>query len=260
MTLKFAANLTMMFTEWTFLDRFAAAADAGFDAVEYLFPYEHPPEAIAQRLQRHGLTQALFNMPPGDWAAGERGMAALPGRFEDVRDGVETALIYAQATGAKRLHLMAGLADPNAPDCVSRYEHAVAYAGARLAEDNIDLLLEPINGRNMPGYFLNDYVYTERLIDRLAMANVKLQFDIYHRQIMHGDVCMALTRLLPMIGHVQVASVPSRHEPDTGELNDRHVFAALEALDYDGFIGAEYIPLAGTLDGLGWFDAYRERR
>jgi len=256
-TLKFAANLSMMFTEWVFLDRFAAAADAGFAAVEYLFPYEHAPEAIAQRLQRHGLTQALFNMPPGDWAAGERGMAALPGRFEDVRDGVETALIYAEATGAKRLHMMAGIADRDVPDDVSRYENAVAYAAARLAEDDIDLLLEPINARNMPGYFLNDYGYAERLIERLALPNVKLQFDIYHRQIMHGDVCTALSRLLPMIGHVQVASVPFRHEPDTGELNDGHVFATLSALDYDGFIGAEYIPLSGTLDGLGWFRTYR---
>jgi hydroxypyruvate isomerase len=252
-TLKFAANLTMMFTEWDFLDRFAAAADAGFEAVEFLFPYEHKPEAIAERLQRHKLTQALFNMPPGDWGAGERGMAALPGRFEDVKAGVETALVYADATGVKRLHLMAGIADRHRQDAVASYEHAVAYAAGRLAEKHIDLLLEPINARSMPGYFLSDYDYAESLIERLALPNLKLQFDIFHRQIMHGDISAALARLMPVIGHVQVASVPLRHEPNTGELNDTHVFSTLEELNYAGFIGCEYNPRAGTLAGLTWF-------
>jgi len=250
---KFAANLTMMFTEWAFLDRFAAAADAGFQAVEFLFPYEHDPEAIAARLQRHRLTQALFNMPPGDWAAGERGLAALPGRFEEVKAGVDKALLYAAATGAKRLHLMAGLADRHAPASVASYERAVAHAAERLAALGIDLLLEPINARSMPGYFLNDYGFTERLIARLALPNVKLQFDIFHRQIMHGDILAALARLLPIIGHVQVASVPLRHEPNSGELNDAQIFATLDELNYAGFIGCEYNPRAGTLAGLGWF-------
>jgi len=258
LTLTFAANLTMMFTEWAFLDRFAAAADAGFRAVEYLFPYEHAPDAIAQRLRRHGLTQALFNMPPGDWAAGERGMAALPGRFEDVKAGIETALIYAEATGVKRLHMMAGIADRGAPDAVARYEHAVAHAAGRLGERGIALLLEPINPRSMPGYFLNDYGYAEGLIERLGLPNVKLQFDIFHRQIMHGDITAAIERLLPMIGHVQVASVPLRHEPDSGEVNDSHVFGTLRALGYAGFIGCEYNPRAGTLAGLGWWHEQRQ--
>jgi len=251
--LKFAANLTMMFTEWEFLDRFGAAADAGFQAVEYLFPYEHKPEAIAERLRRYALTQALFNMPPGDWAAGERGMAALPGRFEDVKTGVETALVYAEATGVKRLHLMAGIADRYRRDAVASYEQAVAYTAGRLAEKNLDLLLEPINPRSMPGYFLSDYGYTESLIERLALPNLKLQFDIFHRQIMNGDISAALARLMPVIGHVQVASVPLRHEPNTGELNDAQIFGTLEALDYDEFIGCEYNPRAGTVAGLGWF-------
>jgi hydroxypyruvate isomerase len=242
----------MMFTEWAFLDRFAAAADAGFRAVEYLFPYDHPPEAIAERLQRHKLTQALFNMPPGDWDAGERGIASLPGRFEDVKSGVEIALLYAEATGAKRLHLMAGIADRDDPGAVSSYEHAVSYAAAQLAGHNIDLLLEPINARSMPGYYLNDFAYTETLIRRLALPNLRLQFDIFHRQIMHGDISAGLAQLLPLIGHVQVASVPSRHEPNTGELNDTHIFNKLEELDYTGFIGCEYNPGAGTLAGLGW--------
>jgi hydroxypyruvate isomerase len=251
--LKFAANLTMMFTEWEFLDRFGAAADSGFQAVEYLFPYEHKPEAIAERLQRYNLTQALFNMPAGDWSAGERGMAALPGRFEDVKAGVETALIYAEATGVKRLHLMAGIADRYRRDAVASYEHAVAYAAERLATKKLDLLLEPINARSMPGYFLSDYGYTESLIERLALPNLKLQFDVFHRQIMHGDISAALARLMPVIGHVQVASVPLRHEPNTGELNDSHVFGTMEALGYGGFIGCEYNPRAGTVAGLGWF-------
>ena len=250
--LKFAANLSMMFTEWPFLDRFGAAADTGFQAVEYLFPYDHPPEAIASRLQRHGLTQALFNMPPGDWAAGERGMAALPGRFEELKASVQTALVYAQATGAKRLHLMAGIANRDNPAAAASYETAVTYAAEQLAEHGIELLLEPINARSMPGYFLNDYPYAEALIQRLGLTNLRLQFDIFHRQIMHGDVSAALTRLMPMIGHVQVASVPLRNEPNTGELNDGHIFAMLEKLNYGGFIGCEYNPRAGTLAGLGW--------
>jgi hydroxypyruvate isomerase len=258
--LKFAANLTMMFTEWEFLDRFGAAADAGFQAVEYLFPYEYKPEAIAERLQRHQLTQALFNMPPGNWAAGERGLAALPGRFEDVTAGVEMALIYAEATGVKRLHLMAGIADRYRRDAVASYEHAVADTAERLAAQKIDLLLEPINARSMPGYFLSDYGYAESLIGRLGLPNVKLQYDIFHRQIMHGDISASLTRLMPLIGHVQVASVPLRHEPNTGELNDSHVFSTLEALNYAGFVGCEYNPRAGTVAGLSWFHQAGGRR
>ncbi|MCG5476742.1 MAG: TIM barrel protein, partial [Sinorhizobium fredii] len=209
----FAANLTMMFNEWSFLDRFNAAAGAGFTAVEYLFPYEAAPEAIAERLARNGLQQALFNLPPGDWAAGERGIAALPGRFEELKSDVERALDYAAATGVKRLHLMAGLADPSDPEASDCYRRSVAYAAERLAENGLDLLLEPINGRNMPGYFLNDFGAAERLIAELGLANLKLQFDIYHRQIIHGDVTMALRRLLPISGHIQIASVPSRQEP-----------------------------------------------
>jgi hydroxypyruvate isomerase len=249
---KFAANLSMMFNEWAFLDRFDAAAASGFTAVEFLFPYEYPPDAIAERLRRNGLTQALFNMPPGDWASGERGIAALPERFEDVKAGIALALDYAAATGATRLHLMAGIAQSGAAEANAAYRRAVAHAAEALAASQVTLLLEPINARNMPGYFLNDFGYAERLISDLGLPNVKLQFDIYHRQIMHGDVVKALERLLPIIGHVQVASVPERHEPGTGELNDEFIFAALDRLGYDGFVGCEYIPAGKTLDGLGW--------
>jgi len=250
---KFAANLSMMFNEWAFLDRFDAAAASGFTAVEFLFPYEYPPDAIAERLRRNGLTQALFNMPPGDWASGERGIAALPERFEDVKAGIALALDYAAATGATRLHLMAGIAQSGAAEANAAYRRAVAHAAEALAASQVTLLLEPINARNMPGYFLNDFGYAERLISDLGLPNVKLQFDIYHRQIMHGDVVKALERLLPIIGHVQVASVPERHEPGTGELNDEFIFAALDRLGYDGFVGCEYIPAGKTLDGLGWW-------
>ncbi|KSV84790.1 2-oxo-tetronate isomerase [Sinorhizobium sp. GL28] len=249
----FAANLTMMFNEWPFLDRFDAAADAGFAAVEYLFPYEAAPEAIAERLARNNLQQALFNLPPGDWAAGERGIAALPGRFDALKAGVERALDYAAATGVGRLHLMAGLADPSDEDAASSYRRSVVYVAERLSEKGIDLLLEPINGRNMPGYFLDDFGAAESLIGELGLPNLKLQFDVYHRQIIHGDVVMALRRLMPITGHIQIASVPSRNEPDGEELNYHYLFGEIDRLGYDGFIGCEYIPRGHTLDGLGWF-------
>lgn len=253
----FAANLSMMFTEWPFVDRFAAAADAGFSAVEYLFPYEHPADEIGARLQRHGLTQALFNMPPGDFAGGERGLAALPERFEEMRRGVETALVYAQATGVKRIHLMAGLADCNDPKAQAAYRRSVEFAAGELAKRNIDLMLEPINGRNMPGYFLNDFDRAAAIIAAVGAANVKLQFDIYHRQIIHGDVAMGLRKFAPLVGHVQIASVPSRHEPDGEELNYPYLFDLLDELNYQGFVGCEYNPRGRTLDGLGWFSKYR---
>jgi len=255
---QFAANLTLMFTEWALLDRFAAAADAGFTAVELLFPYAHSPEAIADRLDRNGLTQALFNLPPGDWEAGERGVAALPGRFADLKAGVETALSYAAATKVKRLHLMAGLANHRDPETAARYRQGVAYSAERLADAGLDLLLEPINRRDMPGYFLNDFAQAEGLIADLALPNLKLQFDIYHRQIVHGDVTMALRRLLPIVGHIQIASVPSRHEPDDEELCFPYLFAELDRIGYAGFVGCEYRPRGRTIDGLGWFAPYAD--
>ena len=168
---RFAANLTMMFNEWPFLDRFAAAADAGFTAVEFLFPYEHTPDAIAARLGPNGLTQALFNLPPGDWAAGERGLAAQPERLDDLQAGVERALPFAEATGVKRLHLMSGLGSREDKDAVAAYRRAIIWTAERLLAHGIDLLLEPINGRDMPGYFLDDYAFAESLIRDLALPN-----------------------------------------------------------------------------------------
>ncbi len=254
---RFAANLSMMFTEWPFLDRFDAAAQAGFSAVEFLFPYDHPAEAVGERLRRNGLAQALFNLPPGDWAAGERGMAAIPGREAELNAGLARALPYAEATGAKTLHLMAGIADPADPAAQGCYRAAVTRVAARLAERGITLVLEPINGRDMPGYFLNSVDGAAALIDELALPNLKLQFDFYHCQIIHGDVTMRLRKLMPLVGHVQVASVPSRNEPDGEELAYPFLYAELDRLGYAGFVGCEYRPRAGTVDGLGWFAGQR---
>ena len=253
---RFAANLSMMFTEWPFLDRFDAAAQAGFTAVEFLFPYDYAPDAIADRLARNGLTQALFNLPPGNYAAGERGLAALPDRFDELRRGVDTALPYAAATKVKRVHLMAGLIDRGDPKAVAAYRKSIAFAAGRFAAAGIDVLLEPINSRNIPGYFLNDFAFAEQLIRELALPNVKLQFDIYHCQIIHGDVVMKLRAMLPLIGHIQIASIPSRNEPDGEELNYPFVFEELDRIGYQGFVGCEYNPRAGTLAGLKWFEPF----
>lgn len=253
---RFAANLSMMFTEWEFLDRFAAARDAGFGVVEFLFPYEHPADEVGARLHAAGLTQALFNLPPGDWAAGERGTACLPGREAEFRAGIATALPYAQAMGATRLHLMAGFGDRRDPATLARYRDAVMFAADTLGPHGIDVLLEPINGRDMPGFMLNDFDFAAEFIAGLGVANVKLQFDIYHRQILHGDVVTGLRRMLPITGHIQIASVPSRHEPGE-ELDFTYLFEEFDSLGYDGFVGCEYRPRAGTLEGLSWFAPYR---
>ncbi len=256
---NFAANLSMMFTEWDFLDRFAAAADAGFSAVEYLFPYDFSPDDIAQRLARHRLTQALFNLPPGDWNAGDRGMAAMPERAAEFRLSVAAALVYAKATGAKRLHAMSGIASSLDPDARTAYRDALRYAADHAGAHGVDVLIEPINSRDMPGYFLNDFDFAVELIATLGLSHLKLQYDIYHRQIMRGDILKSLDALLPVIGHVQIASVPERHEPGTGELNDDHIFRHLDAIGYNGFIGCEYRPSGATLPGLAWLDAWKTR-
>lgn len=250
---RFAANLTMMFTDLALLDRIDAAAAAGFEAIEVLFPYEAPAAAVAERVHRHGLAVALFNMPPGDWAGGERGLATLAGRQAELEAGLSQSITYAKAAGARALHLMAGLSSSADPAAQARYRSAVELCAHRLAEHGLTLLLEPLNRRDMPGYFLDDFAAAERLITELALPNLKLQFDIYHRQIMHGDVASALARLMPMIGHIQIASVPSRHEPDDEELNYPFLFDRLDRLGYAGFVGCEYRPRGGTLAGLGWF-------
>jgi len=249
----FAANLSFMFNEWDFLDRFAAAAEAGFTAVEFLFPYEHPPEVIAQRLEKSGLDLALFNLPAGDWAAGERGLAALPDRFDEVKAGVDKALPYIQATGVERVHLMAGIADARSPEADAAFRKSVCHVAGALKDAGVKVMIEPINGRDMPGYFLNNFAIAETVIGELCLDNLKLQFDVYHRQIIHGDVVMALRALMPIIGHVQIASVPSRNEPDAEELSYPYIFRELDLLGYEGFVGCEYRPRGKTRDGLDWF-------
>jgi hydroxypyruvate isomerase len=247
---KFAANLSWLFQEWDFLDRFAAAADAGFTAVEYLFPYDHAPDALAARLARHGLRQVLFNAAPGDFAGGERGIACLPERRADLRAAVATALDYARATDTPRLHLMAGVGEGEG--ALAAYKDALRFACEAAARDGREIVIEPINRRDIPGYLLGDFDRAAQVIAELRLPNLKLQFDIYHRQIIHGDVTRGLEALLPITGHVQIASVPDRAEPASGELDDRHVLHTLAQLGYDGFIGCEYRPANGTLAGLGW--------
>lgn len=253
---RFAANLSMMFTEVPFLDRFDAAAQAGFTAVEFLFPYEHPAEVAGERLKRNGLTQALFNLPPGDWNAGERGFAALPARFAELKASLETALPYAKATGVKRLHLMAGIANRGERAAIEAYYKSVAWAAEFFAPHGIDIVIEPINARNVPGYFLNDFGFARDLIQELRLPNLKLQFDIYHCGIIHGDVTMRLREMMPIIGHIQIASIPSRNEPDGEELNYPFLFDELDRLGYAGFVGCEYNPRGKTTDGLAWFKPY----
>jgi hydroxypyruvate isomerase len=251
---RFAANLTMMFNEVPFLQRFAAAAKAGFDAVEFLFPYEHAAPDIARALQDNGLQNVLFNMPPGDWAAGERGIAALPGREAEFRAGLTQAIAYAQVLGTPRLHLMAGLL----PDGADRASHRAVYvdnvrhACAEAATHGITVLLEPINTRDIPRYFLNTQADVHALREEIGAPNLKVQMDIYHAQIVEGDIATKLRRYLPHIGHIQIAGVPGRNEPDSGEVNYPYLFALLDELQYAGWVGCEYRPAKGTEEGLGW--------
>ena len=248
----FAANLTMMFNEWDFLDRFKAAADAGFNAVEFLFPYDFTPDLISKQLQQNNLKQALFNLPPGNWAAGERGIAALPDRTDELRASVATALNYAAALNVPTLHVMSGITSRSDDRAVAAYRDAIAFACEAAAPHGITIAIEPINARDMPGYFLNDFNFAAELITELNLPNLKLQYDIYHRQIIHGDVMKSLEKLMPIIGHIQIAAVPLRYEPLTGELDDARIFRHLDALGYDKFVGCEYRPANGTLAGLKW--------
>lgn len=257
---RFAANLSMMYTEHDFLDRFAAAAADGFKAVEFLFPYAYAPAEIAKRLREQGLTQALFNLPPGDWAGGERGLAALPGREDEFAASVQQALVYAQATGCRRLHVMAGVASADADREAMRrtYVANLRHAAAQFAAHGITALIEPINTRDMPGYFLTHQQQAHDVVAEVGASNLKVQMDLYHCQIMEGDLLMRLKRHIDGVGHLQIAGVPQRHEPDTGEVNYRWLFDEIDALGYEGYIGCEYRPREGTSAGLGWFAPYKE--
>ena len=246
---RFAANLSMMFTERPFMARFDAAAAARFEAVEFLFPYAHPAAEIRGALERNGLALALFNTPPGDWQAGERGLAALAGREAEFRDSIALALDYAAVLQPGRIHVMAGLAQ----GAVARAVYLANLAYAAEVAGGQGLSIEPINRRDMPGYHLSTSDDAVAVLDAVAAANLGLQFDLYHAQITEGDLTRRLEALMARIVHIQVAGVPERHEPDTGEVDFGHLFAVLDRLGYAGFVGCEYHPAGRTEDGLGWF-------
>jgi hydroxypyruvate isomerase len=251
---KFAANLTMMFTEVSFPERFARAAAAGFRGVEFLFPYDHKPAEVARWLKNNGLENALFNMPPGDWAAGERGIASLPGRQQEFRDGVAKALEYALALGTPKIHAMAGIPPTgyNPLEYNDIYIDNLRYAARELEKHSRLLVIEPINTRDIPGYFLNRQDQAHSVCAVVGAANLKVQMDFYHAQIVEGDLSATFKKYAPHVGHIQIASVPARHEPDEGEVNYRHLFALIDELGYDGWVGCEYRPRGVTEDGLKW--------
>ena len=268
--LRFAANLSMLYNEHPFMDRFAAAAKDGFRAVEFLFPYAYDAKELAQRLADHGLQQVLFNAPPGNWDSSERGLACLPGREAEFRSGFAQALDYAQALNCPRVHVMAGLMPPGADRArlQATYEANVAWAAERAAGAGRDVLIEPINTRDIPGYFLNRQDEAHRIVQAIGAPNLKVQMDLYHCQIVEGDVAAKLRQYLPTgrVGHIQIAGVPERHEPDIGELHHPYLFKLIDELSvatgWDGWIGCEYRPARGTQPsatsmGLGWLAAAR---
>ena len=251
---RFAANLSMMFNEVPFLDRFAAARKAGFDGVEFLFPYDFKPAELATRLKGEGLTQALFNMPPGDWANGERGLASLPGRQQEFRDAVMRALEYAQALDCELVHCMAGIpsADVPAGTAAALYASNLAWGAEKASAAGVKLVIEPINHRDMPGYHLNTQAQGAAVIGAIGPDKIGLQFDVYHVQITEGDITKRMERYMPIIAHMQIADVPARNEPGTGEIGWSYVFRRMDELGYAGWVGCEYRPAGDTVAGLGW--------
>ncbi|WP_447883695.1 hydroxypyruvate isomerase [Serratia fonticola] len=251
---KFAANLTMMFTEYPFMERFAAAKKAGFTGVEYLFPYDFSAQEIAQELTKHQLTQVLFNLPAGNWAQGERGIACLPDRVDEFRSGVENAIVYAKVLGCRKVNCLAG----KKPEQLSEEQanttliNNLTFAANRLAEHGIELVIEAINTRDIPGFFVNNSKQAAELVRQVGRTNLRYQYDIYHMQIMEGDLAKSIERYFPLIGHLQLADNPGRHEPGTGEINYPFLFQHIDALGYDDWIGCEYVPANGTEAGLGW--------
>lgn len=252
---NFAANLTMMFTEVPFLDRFQAAKDAGFGAVEFLFPYEHTVPEVSARAQEAGVKVALFNMPPGDWTAGERGIAALSDRKEEFQVGVTRAIEYARALDCKTLHLMSGLVPEgqNSEAMLETYADSLRYAADVAQEIGATVVVEPLNNRDVPGYLVSDVATAQSLVDAVARPNVGIQFDMYHVQIMEGDLAKRFEAHLDDIRHVQIAGVPDRHEPNIGEINYAYLFQMMDRLGYQGYVGCEYNPRGVTQEGLDWF-------
>ena len=255
---KLAANLTMLFGESAFLDRFAAAAAQGFRGVEYLFPYDYDAPELARRLREQGLVQVLHNLPAGNWSAGERGIACHPDRMDEFKNGVAQAVKYATALDCDRVNCLAGILPPGVDPAVARETlvRNLRYAAPLLQAAGITLLIEPINTRDVPGFFLSGTAQAIEIMDAVGSDNLQLQYDIYHMQIMEGDPASTIERLLPRIGHMQLADVPGRHEPGTGSIDYPSLFATIDRLGYDGWIGCEYVPAAGTVPGLAWAAAY----
>ena len=251
---RFAANLTMLFTEVPFLDRFERAAQAGFEAVEFLFPYAWPAEEIRLRLDVNGLALVLHNLPAGDWDAGERGIACHPDRVGEFREGVGQAIAYAQALGVKQLNCLAGKASAGVSEDVLRqtFVNNLRFAAAELKTAGLRLLIEPINTFDIPGFYLSRTVQAVAILDEVGADNAFVQYDIYHAQRMEGELAATMQKYLPRIGHVQLADNPGRNEPGTGEINYPFLFAHLDRIGYDGWIGCEYKPASTTEAGLGW--------
>jgi hydroxypyruvate isomerase len=255
---KFCANLTLMFNEVEFLDRFDAAAKAGFKAVEYLFPYVAPAPQVAERLNKAKLQQVLHNLPAGNWAAGDRGNAVDPSRVGEFQDGVGKAIEYAKALGCKQLNCLAGLTPKDVPADKVRdtFVSNLRFAAERLAGEGIKLLIEPINTRDIPGFYLTRTQQALDVIAAVGSSNLWLQYDIYHMQVMEGDLANTIEKNLPRIAHMQLADNPGRHEPGTGEINYEFLFKHIDKLGWEGWIGCEYKPAAETTAGLGWVKPY----
>lgn len=256
---RFCSNLSMMFQELEFLNRFEAAANAGFTGIEYLFPYDYEVDQLVDLLQKHHLTQVLHNLPAGNWSNGERGIGVLPDRVGEFQEGVGKAIEYAKALGNTQVNMLSGItpAGIDADVLNKTLIDNAAFAAGELAKNGLRLLLEPINTKDIPGFFLCGTQQALDIISATGSDNIQLQYDIYHMQIMEGDLAATMEKNLSSIGHIQLADNPGRHEPGTGEINYPFLFAHLEKIGYTGWIGCEYIPLATTTEGLGWFEPYK---
>jgi len=258
---RFAANLSMLFTEAPFLERFDRAARAGFQAVEVQFPYEAPAAAIRERLVANRLTMVLHNLPGGDWARGDRGIACNPARVDEFRAGVQKAIEYATVLGVPQLNCLAGIAPAGVPDAEVRrtFVDNVRHAAAELKRQGLKLLLEPINNYDVPGFWLNNTPKAISVLDEVGADNAFVQYDVYHAQRYEGELAATLSKYLPRIAHIQIADNPGRNEPGTGEIHYPFLFAHLKRIGYTGSIGAEYKPAGVTEAGLGWLEAARRQ-